>query len=193
MEYRDEKIAELKRERHRLKYTDITGEGVFISDVFVTFGPREILGAARLYIPDTFIEMPKEVQRMKFPSVSRPQVILTSLDSSVNFAFSLVDIRTPDSQIGTLTLQMKETLKTANPAAVFYIEESELLDSGRPLCMFDFKNFGVDGPMYNMTCFTPLGPQTLHGTFICPEQDAGEWKYMAWAAFKTIRAMKQKE
>ena len=132
----DEKIAELKRERRRLKYTDITGEGVFISDVFVTFGPREILGAARLYIPDTFIEMPKEVQRMKFPSVSRPQVILTSLDSSVNFAFSLVDIRTPDSQIGTLTLQMKETLKTANPAAVFYIEESELLDSGaRSVCL----------------------------------------------------------
>lgn len=140
----------------------------------------------KLYIPEEFIDMPMEIQLMKFPSVSRPQRIFTSLDSSVNFTFSLVEQYISDEQIEVLAKQMKEIIRKSNPAAVFYQEKIELLACGHIISMFEFKNFGVDEQMYNMVCFTPLSCGTLHGTFICLDRDSGEWKDMAWEAFKTI-------
>lgn len=193
MDYNDDKIIQLKKELQRLKYTDIEGEGVFINDRFVKFCLRGVNNDVKLYIPEEFIDMPEEIQLMKFPSVSRPQRIFTSLDGSVNFTFSFVDVQTPDSQIESLTMQMKEIIHKSNPAAVFYKEEFESLDNGHPIFMFDFKNYSVDGQMYNMVCFTPLCHGTLHATFICMDQDAEEWKDMAWKAFQTIQETNTKE
>lgn len=130
---------------------------------------------------------------MKFPSVSRPQRIFTSLDGSVNFAFSILDDQIPDDQIESLTEQMEEVLCKSNPAAVFNQEVSASLTSGHPICMFDFKSYGIDEQMYNMVCFTPLSHGTLHGTFICLDRDSEEWKDMAWEAFKTISEINTNE
>lgn len=186
MEYEDEKIAELKKELRRQKYTDIKGKGVFIKGQFIKFGLRAINDNVELHIPEDFIDMPEEIQHMKFPSVSRPKRIFTSLDGSVNFAFSIVDNQIPDNQIESLTGQMEKVIRKSNPAAVFYMDALESLASGRPICMFDFKSFSVDEQMYNMVCFTPLSCGTLHGTFICLDRDSGDWKNIAWEAFKTI-------
>lgn len=185
MEYQDEKIAALMKERQRLRYTDIKGEGVFINGKFMKFGPRKINDNVELYIPEDFIDMPEEIRLMKFPSVFRPQMILTSLDGSINFTFNIVEDQASD-QIESLTAQMKEVVQKSNPAAIFYQEEYELLEGGTPVCMFDFKNFSIDGPMYNMVCFAGLHCGTLHGTFICLDQDAEDWKAIAWDAFKSL-------
>lgn len=187
MEYQDEKIAELKKQLRRQKYTDIKGEGVFINNQLVKFGARTVNDRVELYIPEAFIDMPEEIKLMKYPSVSRPQCIYTSLDGSVNFAFSLIDQSTPDSQVVSLTAQMMEVIHKSNPAAVFDQEASELLVSGHPICMFDFKSYGIDEQMYNMSCFTPLSSGTLHCTFSCVDGDSEDWKDVAWKAFKTIR------
>lgn len=190
MKYKDEQIAELKKNLRRQKYTDIKGKGVYINGQFTKFRLREVHDDVVLYIPEEFIDMPKEMQLMKFPSVSRPQRIFTSLDGSVNFTFSLVEQHISDEQIEALAIQMKETISKSNPAAVFYQEEIQPLATGRINSMFDFKNFGVDEQMYNMVCFTPLSCGTLHGTFICLDQDSVDWKDVAWQAFKTITEIK---
>ena len=57
--------------------------------------------------------------------------------------------------------------------------------------MFDFKNFGIDEQMYNLSCFTSLGDGTLHGTFICLDQDSDDWKEIACEVFKTITEFKE--
>lgn len=186
MEYKDEKIAQLKKEINSLKNTDIKEAGVFINDRLTKFSARPVNEYVELYIPEEFIVMPKEMQLMKFPSVSRPQRIFTSLDGSVNFTFSLVEQCISDEQIETLAMQMKEIICRSNPAAVYYQEETEHLASGRPISMFDFKNFGVDSQMYNMVCITPISCGTLHSTFICLEEDSEDWKEFAWEAFQTI-------
>lgn len=89
MENPDIQIAELKKVRRKHKFTNIE-DGLFIGDMFVKFSARDILEGIECLIPEEFIDMPEEVQLMKYPSVSRPQRILTSLDSRVNFAFSLL-------------------------------------------------------------------------------------------------------
>lgn len=193
MEYIDEKIVGMRKELLRRKYTDIKAQGVLINGEFIKFCMRTIDDNAELYIPEDFIDMPEEIQLMKFPSVNRPQKIFTSLDGSVNFAFSIVENQISDNQIESLTEQMEEVISKSNPAAVFYQEVSESLANGRPICMFDFKSFGVDEQLYNMVCFTQLSCGTLHGTFICLDRDADEWKNMAWEAFKTIREINSNE
>lgn len=193
MDYEDEKIAELKKQLRRNKYKDIKGEGVFINDQLVKFCLRNINNGTALYLPEDFIDMPEEIKLMKYPSVNRPQRIITSLDSSVNFVFSLVEQQMSDDQIKSLTDQMKELIHKSNPSVVFYREDREILDAGRPVFMFDFKSFGIDEQMYNMVCYTSLSCGVLHGTFICLDRDSENWKDMAWEAFQTIIEIKAHE
>lgn len=114
----------------RQKYTDIKGEGIFINRQFTKFCLRAINDDVGLYIPEEFIDMPEEIQLMKFPSVNRPQRIFTSLDGSVNFAFSIVDYQIPDTQIESLAEQMEEVIRKSNPAAIFIKTISQPLLAG---------------------------------------------------------------
>lgn len=65
MEYKDEKIAMLRKELHRQKYTDIKGEGVFINEKFTKFCLKAVNNDVELYIPEEFIHMPEEMQIRK--------------------------------------------------------------------------------------------------------------------------------
>lgn len=192
MEYPDIQIAELKKVRRKQKFTNIE-EGLFIGDTFVKFSARDILEGIECLIPEEFIDMPEEVQLMKYPSVSRPQRILTSLDSRVNFTFSLLKESIPEEQMEDLTAQLKELIHKTNPAAVFYREDAKELFNKKKIYMFNFKSFSVDGQIYHMMCFTSLNCGMLHATFNCPEEFSDDWEEAVWQAFQTIREKKTKK
>lgn len=187
MGYEDEKIAELKRKRRQEQHTDIR-EGVYIDSQFVRFSPRKLWDDIEMFIPEDFIEMPEEIQAMKYPSISRPQIILTSLDTRINFAFNLSEKKVTEDQVESFLLQMKELLKRTNPAVKFYQKKKEKLPHGQQVYMFDFKSYGVDEALYNMVSFSPLNDGMLQGIFNCPERCAESWQNAAWQAFQTINA-----
>lgn len=187
MEYEDEKIAGLKKSRRNQKYRDITADGVYIGDSFVQFHSRKIFERLELYIPESFIEMPEEILLMKYPSVNRPQIVLTSLDCSVNFAFNYIQEKISGDQVEDLAAQMQEMIRKSNPAAVFYKEDSDIISGNRTISMFDYKSYGIDIQLYNLVCFAELSDGILHGVFNCPDKDSEEWSDVAWQALKTSR------
>lgn len=63
-----------------------------------------------LMLPDTFVDMPSSIVKLKYPSEQRPQIIKTSLDASVNFTFSLFNQEFEDSQVGRGIEQCMEFL-----------------------------------------------------------------------------------
>lgn len=188
MDYVDEVPIRSKKIKRDWAYADIKGEGIFVQDRLVRFSPRVVLERLELYLPDGFIEMPAELAAMKYPSVDRPQMILTSLDGSTNFAFNLfTDGNVPLERVGELTGQMKELLHRSDPSSVFEREEMGRLSNGSPVYMFDHRSFGVDEKLYNMVCFTAFPCGIVHGVFNCLERDLGQWRGAAWQAFLTMR------
>ena len=187
MDYADEIPIRLKKMRRDQAYSDIKGEGIFIRDQLIRFSPKVVLERLELYLPEGFIEMPEEFAAMKYPSVNRPQMILTSLDGSTNFAFNLLtEGDVPYERIGGLAGQMKGLLRRSDPSYVFEREEMGRLSNGSPIYMFDHRSFGVDEKLYNMVCFTAFQCGVVHGVFNCLERDMEQWRGAAWQAFLTM-------
>lgn len=72
-----------------------------------------------ILLPKSFIDLPDSMKKIKYPSEQRPHIIKISLDTSVNFRFSLLPIR--NEQTKDAVKQFKTALKRVNPAYVFMI------------------------------------------------------------------------
>ena len=118
MSYLDEDFLKLKRREKYAKYSTLE-TGIYIKDELVEFEPRDIpelnINAS---LPKTFVRMPLSIAKIKYPSETRPQMIFTSLDTTVNFTFSVYPQDVPLDQVKRVAEQMKAMLKKVNPATV---------------------------------------------------------------------------
>ena len=192
-QYQDESIAKIKRELVKKDHASIYGDGIYIGGQLIVFTPRVIQADVIITLPGDFIEMPKEIQQLKYPSESRPQSIFTSLDTTVNFSFNVVKQEIRLENLESFVDQLSEVIRRTNPSAVFYKDKIGKLSSGKPIYMFDFKTFSIDEPIYNMMCFTIVSNYVVHGAFSCMERDAEEWKDAAWEVFQSMRSDTEKE
>lgn len=76
----------------RLKHTTLE-TGIYVGDDLITF-TQIMLPETKihLYLPEQFIVMPNLVKDMKYPSKNAPDLIITSLDSMVNFGFNILRV-----------------------------------------------------------------------------------------------------
>lgn len=192
MNYIDEEIIELKKIKRNQEYRDIRGDGIFIHDHLTRFVPNVIFEQLELYLPEDFIKMPDEFAALKYPSVNRPQKILTSLDGRTNFAFNLfTETSVPAEDVDKLAKKMKTMLQHSNPSLVFEWEESGVLSDSRLVEMFDYRSYGVDEKLYNMMCFASFPCGILHGIFNCLESEAEQWQGAAWQVFLSLRELEK--
>ena len=92
MEYFDEEILEARRELERLKHTTLE-TGIYVGDELITFTNITLPQTKiHIYLPEQFIVMPDLVKDMKYPSKNAPDLIITSLDSMVNFGFNILSV-----------------------------------------------------------------------------------------------------
>ena len=111
MSHLDEDFLKLKRREKYAKYSTLE-TGIYIKDELVEFEPRDIpelnINAS---LPKTFVRMPLSIAKIKYPSETRPQMIFTSLDTTVNFTFSVYPQDVPLDQVKRVAEQMKAMLK----------------------------------------------------------------------------------
>lgn len=186
MEYQDTKIAALKSKKRTLDFSDIKGKGVYIDNQFIKFQEISIFQQISIYLPEDFVEMPDVVKIMKYTSGNRPEVIKTSLDTTVNFAFNLFEDQIGEHEIKEFAGQLKGVIKTVNPSVRMLEERKGFTIQNRAIEMFDFISSGVDDQLYNMMCFIPFSDGTLHVIFNCLNKDSEDWKEIAWQAILTL-------
>lgn len=186
MEYKDEQIITWKREMKSHLHKDIKNEAVYIQDQLTWFEPMLLFEKVSVYLPKDFIDMPQLIKEIKYPSVKRPELIKTNVETNVNFGFSLLNELVEPEQVKELAEQIKLTIKKANPAISFYRLETILTEQGRAVSLFDFKSYGVDEHIYNLMCIFPLSFGTLQGIFNCRERDYDQWCDVAWQVFLTL-------
>lgn len=183
-EFFDEKILEYRRRARKEKYSTLE-TGMYIKDELVQFERKTLFrDKMSIMMPVSFVDLPSNLAKIKYISEQRPQIIKTSLDTTVNLGFSMPDLEVYPEHIEELCKQTKSALKQINPAIVFYEGQVE---SHLPLGWFEFKSYGIDSSVYNLMFMTIVDKKLLHGIFNCNYNDALEWRDAARQMMRTIK------
>ena len=186
MEYMDEKIIELRHLREKELHASIE-TGFLIDHKLIEFEPVELFdGKVEIMQPAEFVPMPPHLVRAKYQSENRPQLIRTSLDTEVNFTFSLFPAPLSGEEAAPTARQAADALKKVNPAFQFYDRETEPLGNSQ-IAWFDYKTYGKDDQLYNIMAVTPIGGKLFNIGFNCRFRLMNEWKPAVRQVLLSIR------
>lgn len=193
MEYTDEKIIEAMNQYKSQEHGDIYS-GIYLKEQLFAFERQELYdGKFSVMIPKTFIDMPLEHAKIKYPSEQRPKVIKTNEDGDINFTFQYLE------EVDFETKFVKEAkdglyniIKRVQPANVFYESKEEPV--GDTLVgWFEFKSHGIDCKIYQLMYCMPIGGKLLQGIFNCKYSDSKLWKPVFLQVMKSIQDNAVKE
>lgn len=189
-EFFDEKILEYRRRARNEKYSTLE-TGMYIENELVQFERKLLFGnKISIMLPNSFVNLPSELAKAKYMSEQRPQIIMTSLDTTVNVGLSFVNVAIEVGQLKMLMEQSKSALKNMNPAIIFHegkVEENIDL----PLTWFEFKSYGIDKNVYNLMFIVMAYHKMLHGSFNCSYDRALEWREAARQIVYSIQEVRE--
>ncbi len=189
----DEKILDfINAAEERELRRDITEGLVKINNKFYEFEETEFLdGALKMYIPNTFEDMPMEARKLKYPSESRPEIIKCNEDGSIAITLNFIDSPLDDDHIEELRGIMKLITQRLNPANIYFDEDIIDVDK-KKIGYFDYKSSAIDDFLYNLMFFLELKGKTLMGTFSCGYSEHEHWKDdIVFQILKTIKINKE--
>lgn len=188
MEHFDEKILELRRSEERRKYNSLE-TGIYVEDELITFVQVTIPGSwVSIYLPENFIVMPDLVKDIKYASQNAPDFIITSLDSTVNFAFNILPVQLEAGDTKVMSRQFRDALQNVNPSIRFGNKaDDKETKQGNEMSFFEFKGYALDGQTYNRMCIIRLRKAVLHGIFNCPVRSKEMWSHIAEQCFWSVK------
>lgn len=185
-------MSEIEEEMIRLKNAykcETRGnmeDGFYVKGEYITFCRTELFhGQLMVDLPESFMDLPLEYAKLKYPSEQRPSVIKSNKEGSINFTFEFLKASVPEGKIKQLRNQMKNVIKRFQPANVFF-EQGEMQVNTLETAWFDYKSHGIDQKIYNLMYFIPLREQVLHGVFNCPMDVGKDWKPVIFEVMKSI-------
>ena len=149
---------------------------------------EKILDAFSILIPDSMKIMPKELAAIKYPSEFRPQKIITSLDLSVNFGFSIFSNDIQNKDIIELVERIRVAIHRANSDCIMYEYDLFQKNGGS---WFAFRSHAMDSDLYNMMCVVPIEKGVVQGSFNCMYPDYPKWKPVVLMMWETITNLKK--
>ena len=186
MTYADELILKKREQAKTEAYTTLE-KGMYLGGKMVYFERKELLDVLSILLPDSWKQMPEEYARIKYPSEFRPQIIITTVDLSVNIGFTVfpTEIQTED------TLKMSERMK----AAIHRSNPDYLMNSCTNMkeisgSWFSFRSHAMDSDLYNMMMIASIGERTIQGSFNCLYKDYLKWNkavLLMWNSILEIR------
>ena len=192
MKYYDEKILEVRREEERLRHTKLE-TGIYVEDDLITFRQISLPNIPiRIVLPEQFIPMPDAVKDVKYPSKNAPDLVVTSLDSTVNFGFNLFGKRIEEGDTAVMSRQFRDALRNVNPSIkISKWEDNIKTDSACEMSWFQFKGYVLDGQNFNRMYFVKLKKSVLYGIFNCPMRVKEEWAEITEKCFQTVEEMEE--
>ena len=158
------------------------------------FAPREITFPSSpdyrfsLVLPQNAEPLAPEYAKIKYPSESRPEIILSNDDTTLNFTFQYSTDAI--AELETRLTQYQSVLKRLNPGYAFFSERILELEIGLSVACFDLCGSAVDEDIYYFYFFAdlPTTPQAeILGTFNCPFNLREKWEPLFWQMLETIK------
>lgn len=190
----DEKILSYINAAEKLeKQKDICNGKIKIIDRYYEFKETEFFDEKlKMYIPESFQDMPLEARRFKYPSESRPEIIKCNEDGSIAITLNVIDSPLNEDYVEKIRDLMKLMNQRLNPANL-YFDEGILEVDEKNIGFYDFKSSALDDYLYNLIFLLEFQEKTLMGTFSCSYGIYKEWKGVAMEMIKTIRVHKEEE
>lgn len=175
MEYFDEELLEAKRELERQKHTTLE-TGMYAGEELITFTKEKLPESnVLMYLPEQFVVMPDKVKNVKYPYKDAPKIIITSLDSTVNFAFNFLPVQPKDGEMKNMANQFQTSLKNMNPSIRYKNQVDTKTSQGNEMSYFDYTGYHLDGQSYNRVYLIRLKKAVLNCAFNCILKDKGNW------------------
>lgn len=186
--YGDEGFIEILREgQEDARNKDIRKGSVFAGDQELLFQEREILkGQMWIWLPDGFTLLGKELVKVKYPNESRPDLIYTNTETTVNISFSHKREKMDAGQEGEVRDQIGEVIQNLYPTCGI-LDRGSVRAGEHEAAWMDFVTPAIDTPIYNLMFFTPLRGRLLMGSCNCLAQDQEDWKELFVQMIATIR------
>lgn len=175
MEYFDEELLEAKRELERQKHTTLK-TGIYAGEELITFAKEKLPESdVSVYLPEQFVVMPDKVKKVKYPYKYAPKIIITSLDSTVNFAFNFLPVQPEDGEMKNMANQFQTALKNMNPSIRTKNQVDTKTSQGNEMSYFDYAGYHLDGQSYNRVYLIRLKKAVLHCAFSCSLKHKSNW------------------
>lgn len=167
--------------------------GIFIKEELIKFRKTELFdGQVAVMLPEHYVDMPMQMQEIKYPSVHRPQIIKTNEAGNINFAFSLLDSPLEKEAVRETTRQMKKLIRKVQPSNVFH-DEGIVEKENTAIGWFDYKSPAIDEPLFNLMYCASINGKTLQGIFNAPYAEWKIWKEIMIDVAGTIECIKRAE
>lgn len=172
MDYKDEEILD-RREALKAEQYHSLETGVYMDGAVVQFQNVEVLDEFRIFLPETMKQMPRQFAMVKYPSEFRPQMIITTLDLSVNMGFSVFPNGVPCDDLSQMAQRMRAAVHRASPDCQMFACEA----LGKiPGSWFAFRSHAMDTDVYNMLLAAAVNGKLVQGSFNCYYKDYPKWK-----------------
>ena len=186
MQYGDEKIIAARIAAAEHEKLSIA-KRVEINDISYEFASRSIRNIFSMTMPTNFEELSGNLAAIKYPSVKRPEIILSNPDSTVDIFFECGD-REMDSSLKNRITKNKAIVKELHKSYVFFS-----IRAGNNLAYYDFRSHALDGDIYNLWFLADLPDNTIFGGFSCPIRWQPQWQLLAPQMLQSITALPHKK
>ncbi len=186
--YGDEDFIQfLRQSQEAARNRDIKKGSVWADGRNIVFSEREILKKQFwIWMPDDFVRMSQEMARLKYPNESRPEIIYTSEDSTLNITFSKKLQSLEPGQEEQVRDDIKLLIQRLYPSGSIIESLTVQADDNR-LAWFDFISPAIDMDVYNLMFFTSLKGKLLMGSCNCLSGEQDMWKDLFLQMLASVR------
>lgn len=171
MEITEEKVLELREERKKNKYNSIE-TGFYVQGEIMLFIRKSFYDNKwSMFIPNTFINMPRELAKIKYPGEQRPQLIYTNLGLDNNLCMTMYHKNFNYNELEIYINKLRKFIVYADQS-IQLLKYGELQKG----YWFDFRSKGLDEPIYNLIFITKIKDELLQINFNCLFRNMNEWQ-----------------
>jgi len=188
----DEEILARRVQARKTAAHSITNE-VYVDGVLYQFEPCALqlpsLPDERfsIVLPTEVEPLTQEDMQIKYPSESRPEMVFSNEDTTLNFMFSNIDAA---EDVAAQCPEYRHLMKQLHPNYAFFSVGSKELENNRKIAWFDFCGNGLDGDIYYLYCFVSI-PGKSNGNilciFNCPFDLRSEWEPLFLQMAETLK------
>jgi len=200
MAYMDEQIINAIQNAERIKNKtspDKTNLEMIIKQIregIITLVEPHIKMERRTFLNDSFtISIPKEfdfmddgMAKIKYPNESRPGIIFTNRQDTVNIGLNYVEQALEDEDVTAFRDVMKNAVISIHPS-------SKIMDTGdfntdkHTVAYYTFPNHVIGGQMYNLFFALTINKKVLVCNLNCLKKDMDKWMPIFYGIMHTIQ------
>lgn len=143
-------------------------------------------GLLSIDIPRDFEIMSEEIAQVKYPTESRPTLIYTNEDTTVNVAFNLTDDLLSANELPLFRVNLLESLIAAYPSATWLSDELRKIND-KTVGMIEFITTALDMDIYNLLIVFELEGRVMLASFNAPAEQLEQWKPIAHDVMNSLQ------